>query len=137
MGSEHEYILLNNKPIYLRGALHQSFNPDGIYTHPDDAYIKRDYEKAKALGLNMLRIHIKVEEPRALYWADKLGVMLMTDTPNWWKKAERSRGAWENTMTAQITRDFNHPSIIAWVLFNETWGIGDQGYDRSTQEWVC
>lgn len=136
MGSEHEYILLNNKPIYLRGALHQSFNPDGIYTHPDDTYIKRDYEKAKALGLNMLRIHIKVEEPRALYWADKLGVMLMTDTPNWWKKSERSRAAWENTMTAQIARDFNHPSIIAWVLFNETWGIGDQGYDRSTQEWV-
>lgn len=135
-GSEHEYILLNNKPIYLRGALHQSFNPDGIYTHPDDAYIRRDYEKAKAYGLNMLRIHIKVEEPRALYWADKLGVLLMTDTPNWWKKTGRSRKAWEDTMTAQIARDFNHPSIFSWVLFNETWGIGDQGYDRDTQEWV-
>jgi hypothetical protein len=136
MGSDHEYILLNNKPIYLRGALHQSFNPDGIYTHPDDAYIRRDYEKAKSFGLNMLRIHIKVEEPRALYWADKLGVMLLTDTPNWWKKSERSRKAWEDTMTAQIARDFNHPSIISWVLFNETWGIGDKEYDRNTQEWV-
>lgn len=136
MGSDYEYILLNNKPIYLRGALHQSFNPDGIHTHPDDDYIRRDYEKAKAYGLNMLRIHIKVEEPRALYWADKLGVLLMTDTPNWWKKSDRSRKAWEDTMTAQIARDFNHPSIFAWVLFNETWGIGDQGYDRNTQEWV-
>lgn len=136
MGSNHEYILLNNKPIYLRGALHQSFNPQGIYTHPDDAYIKRDYEKAKSFGLNMLRIHIKVDEPRALYWADKLGIMLLCDTPNWWKKSGRSRAAWENTMVGQIARDFNHPSVIAWVLFNETWGIGDQGYDRNTQEWV-
>jgi len=135
-GSNHEYILLNNKPIYLRGALHQSFNPKGIYTHPDDAFIKRDYELAKSLGLNMIRIHIKVEEPRALYWADKLGILIMADTPNWWKKSDRSRKAWEETMLAQFERDFNHPSIFSWVLFNETWGIGDQGYDRNTQEWV-
>lgn len=135
-GSGHEYILLNNKPIYLRGALHQSFNSKGIYTHPDDDYIRRDYEIAKAAGLNMLRIHIKVDEPRALYWADRLGILLMCDTPNFWKKSERSRVAFESTLRAQIARDFNHPSIFAWVNFNETWGIGDKGYDRDTQEWV-
>ncbi len=135
-GSAQEYILLNDRPIYLRGALHQSFNPEGIYTHPDDDFIRRDYEKAKAYGLNCLRIHIKTEEPRALYWADKLGVMLMCDVPNYWKKSERANGAWEATLRAQIARDFNHPGIIAWVDFNETWGVGDRGYDRAAQEWV-
>ncbi|MBX7255581.1 MAG: hypothetical protein K1Y02_04385 [Candidatus Hydrogenedentes bacterium] len=136
-GSEYEYILLNNKPIYLRGALHQSFNPDGIHTHPDDAYIRRDYEKTKDLGLNFLRIHIKTEEPRALYWADKLGVLIMSDVPNWWTKSDRSRGAWEATMRGQIARDFNHPAVFSWCLFNETWGIGDKGYDKDTQNWVA
>ena len=135
-GSRYEYILLNNKPIYLRGALHQSFNPKGIYTHPDDDFIRRDYEKAKEYGLNCLRIHIKTEEPRALYWADKLGVLLMCDVPNFWKKSDRAYSFWEQTLRAQIARDFNHPSIFAWVNFNETWGIGDEGYDRPAQEWT-
>jgi hypothetical protein len=135
-GSEHEYILLNNKPIYLRGALHQSFNPQGVHTHPDDAYIRRDYEKAKEFGLNFLRIHIKVDEPRALYWADKLGVLLMCDMPCFNKKTDRAKALWEATMRETITRDFNNPSVFAWCDFNETWGIRDGGYDRPTQEWV-
>jgi hypothetical protein len=127
---------LNNKPIYLRGALHQSFNPKGIYTHPDDEFIRRDYELAKEYGLNCLRIHIKTEEPRALYWADKLGVLLMCDVPNFWEKSERAYPIWEQTLRAQIARDFNHPSIFAWVDFNETWGIGHGGFDRAAQEWT-
>ena len=135
-GTGHEYILLNNKPIYLRGALHQSFNPQGVYTHPDDAYIRRDYERAKEFGLNFIRIHIKVDEPRALYWADKLGVMLMCDMPCFSRKTEKAKANWEQTLRATVARDFNHPSVIAWCDFNETWGIGDGGYDRPTQEWV-
>lgn len=134
--SDHEYILLNDKPIYLRGALHQSFNPQGIYTHPDDDFMRRDYEKAKEFGLNFIRIHIKVEEPRALYWADRLGVMLMCDMPNFQRKTPRAKHLWEQTLRSAIARDFNHPAIIAWCNFNETWGIGDGGYDKDTQLWV-
>ncbi|MBN2310398.1 MAG: hypothetical protein JXR94_15600 [Candidatus Hydrogenedentes bacterium] len=135
-GSKHEYILLNGKPIYLRGALHQSFNPEGIYTHPDDEFMRRDYEKAKEFGLNYIRIHIKIEEPRALYWADKLGVMLMCDIPNFQDFTPRAQQTWEDTMRGAVARDFNHPSIIAWCCFNETWGFRDGGYVRAEQEWV-
>jgi hypothetical protein len=135
-GSSQEYILLNNKPIFLRGALHQSFNPKGIYTHPDDAFIRNDYTKAKEFGLNFIRIHIKVDEPRALYWADHLGIMLMCDMPNFTKNTARAHTLWEQTLRAAIDRDFNHPSIIAWCNFNETWGIGDGGYTPETQQWV-
>lgn len=134
--SAYEYILLNGKPVYLRGALHQSFNPDGIYTHPDDAYLRRDYEKAKELGLNFIRIHIKIDEPRALYWADRLGIMLMCDMPNYQRHTPRAQRLWEQTMREAIARDCNHPSIISWCCFNETWGIGDGGYHPDTQEWV-
>ena len=135
-GSKHEYILLNNKPIYLRGALHQSFNPEGIYTHPDDDFIRRDYEMTKEFGLNFLRIHIKYDEPRCLYWADRLGVMIMSDVPNYRDHTPRAQQNWEQTMRAGIARDFNNPSVFSWVNFNETWGIGNGGYDAERQAWV-
>lgn len=134
--SPHEYILLNDKPVYLRGALHQSFTPEGLYTHPDDDYIRRDYEKAKAFGFNFIRIHIKIDEPRALYWADRLGVLLMCDMPCFNKKTDRAKALWEQTMRETVARDFNHPSIFSWCNFNETWGIADGGYDQPTAEWV-
>jgi hypothetical protein len=135
---KHESILLNGKPVFLRGALDQSFNPDGIHTAPSDEFLRRDIELAKKLGLNCLRIHIKADEPRRLYWADKLGILIMQDMPNTWEHSERARAAWESTMRAAIARDKNHPAIFAWVLFNETWGIGNNEYKQrpDIQQWV-
>ena len=132
----YEYVLLNGKPIYLMGALHQSFNPPGIYTYPSDEYIKNDMLKTKEFGFNFLRIHIKVDEPRVLYWADVLGVMLMCDMPNFAHYTEESKQNWEMTLRDAIDRDFNHPSIISWCDFNETWGIGHGGYTKEHQDWV-
>jgi hypothetical protein len=134
-----ERIFLNGKPIYLRGALDQSFNPQGVYTAPDDAFLKRDIELAKSFGTNFLRIHIKPDEPRRLYWADKLGMLIMEDMPNTWEQNARARSAWESTMREVLARDKNHPSIFAWVDFNETWGLGrPERYkgDKDTQDWV-
>ncbi len=135
-GREYTYIYLNGKPIYLRGALHQSFHPDGIYQYPDDATMRHDYEYAKSIGLNFLRIHIKSEIPRALYWADRLGVLIMQDQPNFLNFTSRAQKNWELTLRETIRRDFNHPSIIAWCNFNETWGIGAGGYTPDRQQWV-
>ena len=81
-----ERILLNGKPIYLRTALDQSFNPKGLYTAPDDDFLKRDMIIAKTMGLNGLRIHIKPDEPRRLYWADQLGILILEDMPNTWRQ---------------------------------------------------
>jgi Glycosyl hydrolases family 2, sugar binding domain/Glycosyl hydrolases family 2, TIM barrel domain/Glycosyl hydrolases family 2 len=138
-GEDFERILLNGKPIYLRGALDQSFNPKGIYTAPSDAFLKHDIELAKSVGTNFLRIHIKPDEPRRLYWADKLGMLIMEDMPNTWRQNDTARKAWESTMREVVARDKNHPSIFAWVDFNETWGLGDPpAYkkDKDTQAWV-
>ncbi len=136
--ASYESILLNGDPVYLRGALDQSFNPEGIHTAPSDEFLRRDIELAKELGLNFLRIHIKADEPRRLYWADKLGILLMADMPNTWEYSESARQAWESTMREVIARDRNHPSIMAWCLFNETWGIGGDEYKQrpDIQEWV-
>jgi hypothetical protein len=139
----YESIFLNGQPVYLRGALDQSFNPKGIYTAPSDEFLKHDIELAKAAGIQFLRVHIKADEPRRLYWADKLGMLIMQDMPSASYQNPQKRSAWEDTMRATIARDRNHPSIFAWVAFNETWGLSyfhnsQPAYPQNpdTQKWV-
>ncbi len=120
---KYEYIHLNHKPFYIVSALNQSFHPDGIYTYPTDDLIREDVQRAKDWGYNNLRLHIKVDEPRFYYWCDRIGVTVFYDMPNTWRFNEEAQRTWELTMREAIDRDNNHPSVIAWVLFNETWGL--------------
>ncbi len=134
------YVKLNGEPVYLRGNLNQSFNPWGVYTFPTDDMIRRDMEQAKESGWNFVRLHIKIEDPRWYYWADRLGVLIMQDMPNFgydvWSDVALER--WETTCRGAMARDFNHPAIIAWCLFNETWGLGGGAYmkDKKRHAWV-
>lgn len=139
-GKATQYLHLNGRPLYLLGALDQSFNPWGVYTFRSDDEVRADVRLAKELGFNFLRIHIKAEEPRFHYWADHHGLLVMADMPNvgYESKSELGRQRWERTARAIVERDAGHPSIISWCLFNETWGLGGHGFkeDRETQEWV-
>ena len=137
-GGDYQYIYLNNRPIYLLGALNQSFNPEGVYTFLTDEAIRRDVERAKEFGFNFLRLHIKVDEPRLYYWADKLGLLFMCDIPNFGTYTEKAKERFEQTLRGNIARDYNHPSIISWCDFNETWGLGGNEFKEMTdrQEWV-
>ena len=138
-GQDFKYVALNNKPIYLQLCLDQSYHPEGYYTFPSDEFMKNEIQISKNLGLNGNRIHIKVEVPRKLYWADKLGLLIMADTPNFWgEPVPEAREDWENCLRGQVERDYNHPSIFAWVNFNETWGLSykEGGYTKESQEWV-
>lgn len=121
-------LCLNNKPIYLRGALYQSYHPDGIYTATDARTLRNDLLYAREAGFDFLRIHIKLDDPILLYYADTIGVLLMQDFPNFGEGGDTplGRARFEEMMRRGIQRDFNHPSIIAWCLFNETWGFGGQ-----------
>ena len=137
-GGDYQYIYLNNRPVYLLGALNQSFNPEGVYTFLTDEAIRTDVERAKEFGFNFLRLHIKVDEPRLYYWADKLGLLFMCDIPNFGTYTEKAQARFEQTLRGNIARDYNHPSIISWCNFNETWGLGGNEYKEMTdrQEWV-
>ncbi|HVS54386.1 MAG TPA: glycoside hydrolase family 2 [Opitutaceae bacterium] len=121
-------LCLNNKPIYLRGALYQSYFPDGIYTATDARTLRNDIAFARDAGFDFLRVHIKLDDPILLYYADTLGILLMQDFPNFGEGGDTPLGRerFEQMMRLGIQRDFNHPSIIAWCLFNETWGFGGQ-----------
>ena len=74
--------------------------------------------------MNGIRIHIKAEVPRKLFWADKLGLLVVEDLPNSWGDPDKyMRNESEYTLKEMIKRDYNHPSIFSWVLFNEQWGL--------------
>lgn len=143
-GKDFKYVALNNEPLYLRMSLDQSYHPEGFYTFPSDAFMRDEIMRAKNLGLNGLRIHIKAEIPRKLYWADKYGLLIMEDVPNFWgEPTPESKANWEYIAEQEILRDYNHPSVFSWVLFNETWGLFStdsvakrRSYTPETQEWV-
>ena len=146
-GTEFPYIALNNEPIYLQLTLDQSYHPQGFYTFPSDEFMRKEIELAKSIGLNGIRPHIKVEIPRKLYWADKLGILVMADLPNSWGDPDaKMQQEAEGTFRNMVKRDYNHPSIFSWILFNETWGLRTHqeengkkigNYLPETQKWVA
>ncbi len=123
-GTSIPYVALNGKPVYLQLALDQAYHPEGYYTFPSDAFMRDEILRSRQIGLNGQRVHIKVEVPRKLYWADKLGVLIMADVPNWWGQPDSTAfREHELAMRGMIERDFNHPAIFSWIPFNETWGL--------------
>ena len=142
-GLGYPYIALNNKPIYLQLTLDQSYNPEGFYTFPSDAFMREEILRSRRLGLNANRLHVKVDVPRKLYWADRLGLLLMADVPNSWGEPDADmRREIEATLRGMIQRDYNHPAIFAWIPFNETWGLfsgkdRERKYLPQTQDWVA
>ncbi len=125
-------LCLNGKPLYLRGVLDQGYFPGGWYTPLTDEAIRSDVELTLAMGLNCTRKHQKAEDPRYLYWADKLGLMVWAEMPS----GKIFSTELIETLTREwmdlVKRDRAHPSIIAWVPFNESWGVWHQA-DRPEQ----
>jgi Glycosyl hydrolases family 2, sugar binding domain/Glycosyl hydrolases family 2/Glycosyl hydrolases family 2, TIM barrel domain len=114
---------LNGKAVYLRAALDQDFYPDTVYTPPSLDFVRNEMRKAKALGLNMLRCHIKVPDPRYLDAADEVGLLIWYEIPNWDKLTADSESRALATLHGMAERDWNHPSIVLVSLINESWGI--------------
>ena len=116
---------LNGKPLFMRLILDQGFYPDGIYTAPTDEALIHDIELAKSLGFNGARMHEKVFEERWLYHADRLGYLAWGEFGSWGLNVTTARGLelflpeWMEC----VKRDFNHPAIIGWCPFNETFDI--------------
>lgn len=122
IGWDDGVFLLNHRPYFLRFALQQGYWPASHLSASADE-LRRDVELAKEIGLNGLRIHQKVEDPRFLYWADRLGLLLWEEMPSAYtfgaRTVERVVAEW----TEAISRDLSHPSIVAWVPINESWSV--------------
>ena len=139
-GTSIPYVALNGKPVYLQLSLDQAYHPQGFYTFPTDSLLRNEILQARQIGLTGLREHIKIEAPRKLYWADRLGVLMMADVPNWWGPPDSASFAEHDyAMREMIERDYNHPSVFSWIAYNEAWGIvskvnGKDVYTAETQQ---
>lgn len=116
-------VYLNNNRLYQRLILDQGYWPDTMITPPSDEAIREDLEWTKKFGFNGARKHQKIEDPRYYYWADKLGVLVWGELPSAFAFTDETVENLTVTMQEFIRRDFNHPSIIAWVPLNESWGV--------------
>jgi len=123
---EFKKMMLNNEFLFQFGPLDQGFWPDGLYTAPTDLAIQNDLLKNKEFGYNMIRKHIKVEPYRWYYWADKLGILVWQDmpSPNSYTNNPQpiDKVAYKSEMETMIKTHWNSPSIISWVVFNESQG---------------
>jgi beta-galactosidase/beta-glucuronidase len=116
-------FILNGRPYVLRMVLDQGYWPESGLTAPDEDALRRDVELAKAMGFNGVRKHQKIEDPRYLYWADHLGLLVWGEMPSAYRFTKDSIQRTTREWMEAITRDYSHPCIISWVPFNESWGV--------------
>jgi beta-galactosidase/beta-glucuronidase len=131
---ENGKILLNNQPYYMRLVLDQGYHPDSLMTFPSDEVIKSDIELTKTMGFNGVRKHQKVEEPRYLYWADHMGLLVWGEMANAYQYSETAVKRITHEWQEVVQRDFNHPSVIAWVPINESWGVPNLSQDSRQRD---
>ncbi len=141
-------LFLNDQPFYMRGALDQDFYPETIHTPASEEYVREMMIKAKRLGLNVLRCHLKICHPVYLTVADEVGILVWAEVPSWsdcWypadhfstKAAERGKKMFQE----MIERDWNHPCIVIQTIMNESWGIDlkdsmQRAWLKDTFNWV-
>ena len=125
VGVQGEKFVLNNRVYPLRMVLDQGYWPETGLTAPDDDAFRRDVELAKAMGFNGVRKHQKIENPRYLYWADRLGLLVWEEMPSAYRYTRASITRLTREWVEAVGRDCNHPCIVAWVPFNESWGVPD------------
>lgn len=122
-------VYLNGEPVYLKFVLDQGYWPESNLTPPSDEAIQYDIRMTKEMGFNGARKHQKVEDPRFLYWADKMGFLVSGEMANAYEYDEtyvkRILAEWN----AAVERDYNHPSIIIWNVINESWGVPNLVHD--------
>ena len=128
-------FLLNGRPYFLRMVLDQGYWPEGLMTATDDE-LRADVELTKRLGFNGARKHQKLENPRWLYWCDVLGLLVWEEMPSAYRFNNSSASRLLEEWTAAIERDRSHPCIVAWVPFNESWGVPDLPSNPSHRDLV-
>jgi hypothetical protein len=129
-------FLLNGRPYYLRLALEQGYWPESHLAAPSGEALRREVELAKALGFNGVRIHQKVEDPRFLYWCDRLGLLVWGEMANAFVFSPEAVQRLVREWMEVLERDYSHPCIVTWVPLNESWGVPALERDPAQQHYV-
>lgn len=120
---EGDRIFLNNQPLYQKLILDQGYWPETSVTPPSNQALKKDVELIKKMGFNGARKHQKIEDDRFYYWADKLGLLVWAEIGSTYEFNDQAVEEFSSQWLQVVKELYNHPSIICWVPFNESWGI--------------
>lgn len=133
---EGERVELNGRPYFLRLVLEQAYWPHSHLAAPDDDALREEVEAAKRLGFNGIRLHQTTADPRFLYWCDRLGLLVWADAPAAYRFSNQALSRTTREWLELVERDASHPSIMAWVAFNESWGVPALAVDVSQRNAV-
>jgi len=134
--AQGDRFVLNGRPYPLRLVLDQGYWPSTGMTAPDDDALRRDVELARAMGFNGVRKHQKIEDPRYLYWADRLGLLVWGEMPSAYRFTPRSVDHLTREWLDVVRRDASHPCLVAWVPFNESWGVPNLADSQRERDYV-
>ncbi|MBZ6372747.1 MAG: glycoside hydrolase family 2 [Microbacterium hominis] len=123
VSAEAGLFLLNERPYRIRGVLSQGYWPDTHLAAPSALALRAEVELIKELGFTTVRVHQKIEDPRFLYWADRLGLLVWEEMPSAYEFSAVATERLLREWTEAVRRDVSHPSVVVWVPFNESWGV--------------
>lgn len=129
-------LLLNGRPHQVRGVLSQGYWPQSHLAAPDAAALRAEVELIRDLGFTTVRMHQKIEDPRFLYWADRLGLLVWEEMPSAYEFSATASVRLIAEWTEAVRRDASHPCIVAWVPFNESWGVQHLATDPRQRDLV-
>lgn len=130
---EQGRVLLNNTPVYQRLILDQGYWPESHLTPPSEEALIADIDAILAMGYNGVRKHMKIEDARFLYWCDVKGLLVWSEMAATFEFNDEAVESFTTEWTEIVRQQYNHPSIITWVPFNESWGI-PQVYTNKQQQ---
>jgi hypothetical protein len=129
-------FFLNGRPYPLQLVLDQGYWPETGLSAPDDEALRKDVELLKAMGFNGVRKHQKIEDPRFLYWADRLGLLVWEEMPSAYTFSQQTIERISRQWIEAIHRDVSHPCIVAWVPFNESWGVPNLPVQEAQRKFI-
>lgn len=136
VGTAHGYFLLNDRPYFVRAVLGQGYWPESHLAAPSAAALRREVELTKSFGFNAIRLHQKVEDPRLLMWADRLGLLVWEEAASHFEFSPAAVSRLMSEWTQVVLRDRSHPSIVTWVPLNESWGVQHISHDSAQLDYA-
>jgi beta-galactosidase/beta-glucuronidase len=130
VSAEGRQFALNGRGYPLRLVLAQNYWPETHLAARDGKALRREVELVKELGFNGVRIHQKVEDPRFLAWCDQLGLLAWGEMPSALDFGPRTVRRITHEWLEVIERDVSSPALVAWVPFNESWGVPNLEHDE-------
>ncbi len=134
VGVDERRFLLNGRPYFLRMVLEQGYWPESHLAAPSEDALRREVELIKSLGFNGVRIHQKTEDPRFLYWCDRLGLLVWDEMPSAFVFDQETVVRTTREWSEVVRRDASHPCVVTWVALNESWGVPAIASDPAQRE---